>query len=109
MARTYETLFAGSGVELQRGLGRDFVASTVMVRLPKGRLAAVEQALTTEGIGSRRWWGGGLHRHAAFAGFPCTPTPQTDLLADSALGLPCWVDLADDEIAQICASVLDAI
>ena len=109
VATTYARLLAGSGAELQRGLGPGFVATTAMVRLPQGRLRAVEQALTSDGVGSRRWWGGGLHRHAAFAGFPRTPTPQTDALAESVLGLPCWVDLADDEIARICSRVLGVI
>ena len=61
-----------------------------------------------EQIGSRRWGGGGLQRHSAFAKFPCGKTDQTEELADSVIGLPCWRDLPNERIGQICDIVLAA-
>jgi dTDP-4-amino-4,6-dideoxygalactose transaminase len=102
-ADAYARAIADSRAEiaLQPGYGKRWIASTTVVRLPKDRLAAVERALDAEGIGTRRWWGGGLARHAAFAGYPRTALAITDELAASSLGLPCWVDLPEPEIRRI--------
>ena len=109
VAKTYETGLFGSGVALQRGSGQDWVASTVTARIPFGRLETLEKILEANDVGSCRWWGLGLHRQAAFSGFPRAPTPNADVLADCVLGLPCWVDLSNEQIVQICGLVKSAI
>ncbi|MEA2664428.1 MAG: hypothetical protein QOI11_1372 [Candidatus Eremiobacteraeota bacterium] len=105
VAESYAHAVAGSGREaeiaLQPGYGERWISSTTIVRLPAERLTAIEHALDAEGIGSRRWWGGGLARHPAFAGYPRTALPVTDALAASALGLPCWPDLPEQAIRRI--------
>ena len=90
---------------LQNGLGESWVASTISIAAPTTGAEAIARALADEKIGSRRWWGGGLHRHAAFAYFPRTATKDTDYLVESVIGLPCWPDLDDPTIARICDAV----
>ena len=103
---TYHAALAGGGVgELQAGYGADWVASTCMVGLPASSAAEIESRLAASGIATRRWWGGGLHRHAAFAGFPRLPLHATEPLAVTQLGLPCWRDLPDEAIHRICERV----
>ena len=50
--------------------------------------ASVEQSLTENGIGSRRWWSWGCHKMAAFEDFLHGDYPVTDAVAGSTLGLP---------------------
>jgi dTDP-4-amino-4,6-dideoxygalactose transaminase len=97
-----------AGVEVQTGFAQAWIASTVMVSLPAGTMAQTLAALSEAGIGVRRWWGGGLHRHAAFATCPRTALPITDLLVETQLGLPCWPDLPDEQIGYICRTIAAA-
>ena len=99
VARTYRA----SNAALQEGFGDRWVSSTVMISTSDAD--AAEQALSARGIGSRRWWGGGLHRHSAFKELPRTSTKNTDSLVDCVIGLPCWRDLPNETIAEICAAV----
>ncbi len=95
-------LEADSGAVLQDGYGCRWVSSTCVVKLVADGAMQTAQRLAASGIATRRWWGRGLHRHTAFAGFPCTALPATETLAETQLGLPCWRDLPDDTIRRIC-------
>lgn len=109
VAAAYRDALAGQAkVTLQEGFGERWVSSTVIVAVENGGAETVGRALAAQRIGSRRWWGGGLHRHGAFAKFPRATTFQTDELADSVIGLPCWRDLPNDKIEQIGEIVLAA-
>ena len=99
VARAYRA----SNATLQEGFGDRWVSSTVMISTNDAD--AAEQALSARGIGSRRWWGGGLHRHSAFNEFPRASTENSDSLANRVIGLPCWRDLPNQTIAEICAAV----
>lgn len=98
-----------SGVSLPAGFGERWISSTVTVGLPLGSMDRALTALTETGIGVRRWWGGGLHRQAAFAHLPKMPLPITDTLVATQLGLPCWTDLADKTIFRICEILAEAL
>ncbi|RYD93687.1 MAG: hypothetical protein EOP61_23110, partial [Sphingomonadales bacterium] len=50
----------------------------------------------------------GVHSQRAFADLPRLPLPVTDLLATETLGLPCFVDMTQGDVAYVC-EVLDAI
>ncbi|HEY0394295.1 MAG TPA: DegT/DnrJ/EryC1/StrS family aminotransferase [Candidatus Elarobacter sp.] len=89
------------GARLQPGYGTDWVTATTIVETPADRLEAIEDALSSAGIGSRRWWGDGLPAQRAFARYPCSELPVTGELAATTLGLPCWADLATGTIARI--------
>lgn len=107
VAAAYRDALSGqSKVMLQEGFGESWVSSTVIVAAEESGAEAVGRALASQRIGTRRWWGGGLHRHSAFAKFPCGKTDQTEELADSVIGLPCWRDLPNERIGQICDIVL---
>jgi dTDP-4-amino-4,6-dideoxygalactose transaminase len=67
------------------------------------------KALAANGIGSRRWWGGGLHRHRLFQQCECHSTKYSDLLADNVIGLPCWRDFPDEQIRRVCEVILSVI
>jgi dTDP-4-amino-4,6-dideoxygalactose transaminase len=103
-----ETLAGQPKVTLQEGFGERWVSSTLMVSVAEPGAGELARVLSTKGIATRRWWGGGLHRHAAFAKCPRHRTANTESLAESVLGLPCWRDLPNDKIDAICELVLGA-
>lgn len=107
VASAYRKGFAGgSRVRLQEGFGERWVSSTVLVAIEEAGAEAVGRELAAHRIGTRRWWGGGLHHHAAFKKFPRSQTRNTDLLARNVIGLPCWSDLPNETIEEICDLVL---
>lgn len=109
VARRYGKAFPRlAPVTLQEGFGERWVSSTVVVSVADSGAGEVARVLSTKGIDTRRWWGGGLHRHAAFAECPRDRTANTERLAESVLGLPCWRDLPNDKIDAICELVLGA-
>ena len=109
VAAAYVKAFAGEAtVMIQEGFGERWVSSTVIVAVEEAGAEAVGRALAAHRIGTRRWWGGGLHRHAAFEKFPRGGTDNTDELADSVLGLPCWRDLPNEQIERISDIVISA-
>ena len=86
-------------VTFQKGFGDHWISSTVIVTTDDAEATA--RALAARRIGTRRWWGGGLHRHGAFKSLPRGETPNTDLLVERVIGLPCWRDLPNEQILQI--------
>jgi dTDP-4-amino-4,6-dideoxygalactose transaminase len=109
VARRYGKAFPHlAPVTLQEGFGERWVSATVIVSVADSGAGEVARVLSTKGIATRRWWGGGLHRHAAFAECPRDRVANTDRLAESVLGLPCWSDLSNDKIDAICELVLGA-
>ncbi|MGH2950785.1 MAG: DegT/DnrJ/EryC1/StrS family aminotransferase [Solirubrobacterales bacterium] len=61
----------------------------------------VRDSLTRSGIGHRLWYGGGLHRQAAYRDLPRDPLAVTDDLAPRVLGVPLAPDLSDKAIARV--------
>jgi dTDP-4-amino-4,6-dideoxygalactose transaminase len=102
VARAYRAALPDPST-FQEGFGERWVSSTVIVATNDAD--ATEEPLNARKIGTRRWWGGGLHRHRAFEGFPRGETTNTDLLVDRVIGLPCWRDLPNETIAEVCAVV----
>lgn len=106
VARVYrEQLGKCEGFHLQRGLGETWVSSTIVASTLRGAADVATRALAEQRIGSRRWWGGGLHRHRAFLHCPRHDTAQIDRLVESTIGLPCWRDLPNESIAEICRAL----
>jgi dTDP-4-amino-4,6-dideoxygalactose transaminase len=100
-----KALDGANGVSLQPGFGPEWISSTVMASFSATSAETVAAGLSRTGVGTRRWWGGGLHRHRAFAAYPHLETPNTDGLVEAAIGLPCWMDLPDSAIEGICSEV----
>jgi dTDP-4-amino-4,6-dideoxygalactose transaminase len=98
----YRAALAGvPDLKLAPGLGESWVASTFNIEAPEGAVLEIERRLNDAGIATRRWWGGGLHRHRCFRDLPRGDLTATDRLAARTLGLPCWPGLP--------AASLDAI
>ena len=109
VAGGYRQYLAGQeGILLQPGFGESWISSTVMVESKTNDADTLSRVLAENGIGSRRWWGGGLHRHRTFQEFPRHRVTQTEALADRVIGLPCWRDLPNEEIARICQLLIAA-
>ena len=102
------SLLSQPEVRFQPGWGSDWVTSVCAVALPQGSADEVERALGVEGVETRRWWGAGCHRSAAFMDCPRQDLPVTDALAASTIGLPFAVDLPSEHIQRL-ARVLTAV
>lgn len=90
------------------GCGESWVSSTFCVQVT-APLEPLMRDLAEAGIETRRWWGGGVHSHAAFARCPRLPLPVTDALAASTLGLPCSRDQDDAACDRVAALLLRAL
>lgn len=97
-----------AGLACPRGIGEEWVSSTFCLRLPVAA-EAVARILAEQGIETRRWWGDGLHRHPAFAACPRGDLSATERLGASVLGLPCYVDLTEDQLSFIARQTLAAV
>ncbi len=109
VGRAYRQNLAGEeSIRLQPGFGETWVSSTVVVESRTKDAETLNRVLSENGIGSRRWWGGGLHRHRSFQAYPCHQVTVTELLAERVIGLPCWRDLPNEAIGEICALLLSS-
>ena len=110
VGETYRSAIGQANVVcLQTGYGSAWVASTCTLHIAGSAAAPIERALAAKGMETRRWWGGGAHAHPATAGFPRTPLPVTERLANSTIGVPCYRDLAPATIDRIVDIVRAAI
>ena len=90
------------------GMGEEWVSSTMVIESRAETADCLAEKLAAAHVGTRRWWGGGLHEHRAFADCLRTATPATEQLARTTIGLPCWRDLPDAEIGRICEMTIGA-
>ncbi|MEO6872392.1 MAG: DegT/DnrJ/EryC1/StrS family aminotransferase [Chthoniobacterales bacterium] len=93
------------GVRLQTGFGNNWISSTMMIESLGDGAEAVAAKLAGQDIETRRWWGSGLHRHEAFCRFPRHELKVTEGLARRVIGLPCWRDLPNECVREICQIV----
>jgi dTDP-4-amino-4,6-dideoxygalactose transaminase len=75
---------------------------------------AKEAALVADGfarhrVGTRLWYGRGLHRQTYFAGLPRDPLDVTDAIGPCLLGLPMAPDLTEAEIAKVGAALRQSL
>jgi dTDP-4-amino-4,6-dideoxygalactose transaminase len=99
------------GVEPMPGFGSSWVAATAVVcfRGLRRPTDEVVNGLADLGVSTRRWWCRGLHEEPAFSSFGRGCLPVTSELAESTLGLPCYVDMTRAEVAQVCASLAEVL
>ncbi len=71
-------------------------------------LAMVQARLTNSRVGSRKWYGNGVHNEPAFSHFPGDAMPNTKAISERLLGLPSYCDLAPSEIDRIADALLGA-
>ncbi|MEO7167156.1 MAG: DegT/DnrJ/EryC1/StrS family aminotransferase [Chthoniobacterales bacterium] len=93
-------------IRLQPGFGEHWVSSTVLLESWASDADSMTRLLSENGIGSRRWWGGGLHQHRSFQAYPRHRVAETEALARRVVGLPFWRDLPNDAIEKVCTLLL---
>jgi len=110
VARGYRDALAHrDAVRFAAGYGADWVASSATARLIGRDAAEVASALAARGIETRDWWGGGLAAHPAFADAAPAAPPNTALLAQETLSLPCFRDMTDAQVARVAAALCDVL
>ncbi len=87
----------------------DHVSSTMIMTTDEMLPDGFDQRLLDAGLGTRRWWGGGVHRQVAYRRFSADLLPVTEWLAERSIGLPCYDGLRRDEIATICDRVAETL
>lgn len=87
----------------------EWISSTSIVRLPHGQVEEVAKLLAQKNIETRRWWRRGCHHFDAYSDFPRLPLPTTERLVNSALGLPHWIGMTDQDIDRIMEALCEAI
>lgn len=96
-------------LSLLPGDGDDHVGSTILLvsddPLPDG----FDVRLAGQGVETRRWWGGGVHEQVAFRRFSRDQLPVTASLAARSIGLPCYPDLAREDVQDIRLRVAAAL
>lgn len=108
VARAYRDRLAPRGqVHFQPGFGIDWCGSVCVARFAGGDERSIAARLDAAGVDSRGWWGKGVHAQTAFAGVPRLPLPVTEKLGRETLGLPYFIDLADDAVAHVCGILTD--
>ena len=106
----YRTALAGvPQLKFAEGLGETWVSATCNIEAPAPLAQEIERRLGQVGIATRRWWGRGLHTHPAFDTSPRLDLSVTDGLAARTLGLPCYPDVAEPDLAQVSAIVRDVL
>ena len=84
----------------------DHVTSSVMLEsnipLPPG----FDESLLENGIATRRWWGRGLHAQILNRKIPSTSLTQTQQLAESCIGLPCFPGIKASEIDYVVDTIV---
>ena len=88
----------------------DIDGSIILLECRSGWLAQeIVATLADDGIDTRFWYGDGLVGHAHFEACRAGPTTVSDDLCRRLIGLPCYVDLDDGDIARICRLVQAAL
>lgn len=110
IARAYQEAFAGdNSIRLIPGAGDAYVSSTIMIVRDDPLPDDFEAQLEAKGVGSRRWWGGGVAKQVTYRRFSSDLLPVTDWLAERSIGLPCYPGLAPEEIREIAGIVSDTL
>lgn len=110
-AERYKSQLNEAGVSVQPALERGKYTSTMIARFVdlKTRDRA-HSALSKADIETRAWWSEGVHRMDTFA--DCQQREHltvTELLADTTLGLPFFVDMTMSEIDRVTDAIAKAL
>ena len=103
LAAAYVRHLADAPVELQEGVGTEWISSTFNVRLQPERVESTLDLMDRSGVQWRRWWGLGTHLHPAFAELPRAPLPATEAIAPRVVGIPFHETLTPAEIERVVA------
>jgi dTDP-4-amino-4,6-dideoxygalactose transaminase len=90
--------------ELRRapGFGDGWISSYGLVELPAWASArGVADVLRRSGVETRQWWGEGCHRQSAYRDCERAVLSETERLGERVLGLPFWIGLTREDIAEV--------
>ena len=109
LAKTYNTLLAGSGVttpEIPAGDRHVFYAYAI--RVPNGKRDAMRAHLAERGIGTQIHYPVPIHlqQAAQFLGYRKGDLPVTERVADEVLSLPMYAELTDAQAERVAGEVI---
>jgi dTDP-4-amino-4,6-dideoxygalactose transaminase len=107
VVKQYRERLADSPVRLQDGVGEQWVTMTLNILAPASRLEDTLNKFDDNGVQWRRWWGLGCHTHPAFQELPTLDLEVTRELAPRVIGIPCHTRLNAEQIAAVCACLLE--
>lgn len=108
-SRYDDILSSTSNIYSQSGLSANFVNSTMVVHGTPEYVSKLETELVNARIGSRRWWAQPIHLMPAFKQAEMlTNCISGTELSQSALGLPMYRGLTDEDFCRI-ESVLEKV
>lgn len=97
-------------LRLAPGFGEGWISSYGLVELPAWASArGVADILLRSGVETRQWWGEGCHRQSAYRDCERTALPETERLGERVLGLPFWLGLTREDIAEVFRAVRSAL
>lgn len=110
IARAYQECFARDNrTRLMPGPAEDYATSTLLMMRDAALPETIEEALAERGVGTRRWWGGGVAKQVAYRRFSSDLLPVTDWLAERCIGLPCYPGLGRGDVQEIVAIVHETL
>jgi dTDP-4-amino-4,6-dideoxygalactose transaminase len=97
-------------LRLAPGFHEGWISSYGLVELPLWMSAASFAAsLQQHGIETRQWWGTGCHLQPAYQDCARGALRETERLGRQVVGLPFWLGLTADDLAEIFAVVRSAL
>lgn len=85
------------GVSCQPGFGDGWVSGYCCVHV-KADADTLITKLASHGVEARKWWGNGVHNVRADLCSRPASLPETEELSSSVIGLPFYVDMAEDDV-----------
>jgi aminotransferase EvaB len=104
IARDYADALSASAVSMAQHGDEDYVAHLAVIRT--ARRAAFAQALAARGIASSTHYPIPDHRQKVI-GEPWAELPVTEAASEEVLSLPCFPELAAEEIEIVCAALAE--
>jgi dTDP-3-amino-2,3,6-trideoxy-4-keto-D-glucose/dTDP-3-amino-3,4,6-trideoxy-alpha-D-glucose/dTDP-2,6-dideoxy-D-kanosamine transaminase len=104
IAREYADALAATSVRMAQSGDDDYVAHLAVIRTT--RRAAFARALGERGVGTDTHYPIPDHRQR-FIGDPWVKLPVTEAASEQVLSLPCFPELAPEEVEIICAALAE--
>jgi len=88
-----------SNWRLQPAVDKGYATSTCIVQFDSAQSKQiVTKTFSKYGISTRNWWGDGVHMMPAFADTSSDILTNTQRIAETTLGIPCFSDISDEEV-----------
>lgn len=110
LRKYYVEAFADEGIVVRApSLYGPWLNSTLSVQFENEVADLVISMLNKAGVESRGWWGKGCHSHPAYANYPSAELPVTAKLSRSMTALPFWLDMTQDDVRFVVATLGNAL